>query len=330
MKYYEKNDVKIIECFPKDVKIAIVNNFKKNIKIADTYVNLGFFAAGFVEEGENFTLPVGSIACDIETTSKMVNKYLGLRGKEQNDTYHFDSYNFSNASYNQFYHKPLDMFVIDTDYKPKIERITTLPDNYKYACAGILIMRNGQASDYTKDVKACGWLGSELYGTYHIFIGLKKGFDTIYVMSLRTKTGNMITNKEAYNKFKNLGFTDVIKFDGGGSEIMKYKGTIKHAMSENRKISNILIIEEYVDPNKKPIDNPYPVPTRTLVYGCKGNDVKWLQYQLNALDFDPKGIDGSFGSGCKTAVKNYQASRGLSVDGSVGPATRTSLINEKI
>lgn len=330
MRYYEKNGIKIIECKPKDVRFSVVNERKKNIKNENTYVNLGYFAAGFIEEGESFVLPAGHFCGDIDTNSKMVNKYLNERTVKRNGTYQFDSYHFANAKYNQFYNKPVDVFAITTENKPVVERITSLPNNYKYACAGIRIMKNGVAAKYTSDVKNCGWFGSELYGTYHIFIGLKKGSDTIYVMNLRTKTGNMITSKEAYNKFKNLGFTDVMKFDGGGSEIMKYKGTIKHAMAENRRISNILVIEEYVDPNKKPINNPYPVPTRTLVLGCKGNDVKWLQYQLNALGFNPKGIDANFGPGCKIAVKNYQASRGLSVDGSVGPATRASLISERI
>ena len=49
--------------------------------------------------------------------------------------------------------------------------------------------------------------------------------------------------------------------------------------------------------------------------------VKRLQQELVAWGYDPKGIDGSFGPGCESAVKAFQKDNGLSVDGSVGPAT---------
>ena len=60
----------------------------------------------------------------------------------------------------------------------------------------------------------------------------------------------------------------------------------------------------------------------------KGEDVKWLQFQLAKAGFDPNGIDGSFGNGCYRAVIAYQQARGLTVDGSVGPATRSYLAKE--
>ena len=40
------------------------------------------------------------------------------------------------------------------------------------------------------------------------------------------------------------------------------------------------------------------------------------------------GIDGKFGTATYNAVRQYQASRGLGVDGKVGPQTRTALWNE--
>lgn len=49
--------------------------------------------------------------------------------------------------------------------------------------------------------------------------------------------------------------------------------------------------------------------------------VKRLQQELVAWGYDPNGIDGSFGPGCESAVKAFQKDNGLSVDGSVGPAT---------
>ena len=72
--------------------------------------------------------------------------------------------------------------------------------------------------------------------------------------------------------------------------------------------------------------NPYPVPTRTLYKGCKGDDVKWLQFELNEAGFKLE-IDGSFGSKTEKAVAEYQKSCKLAVDKRVGPETRKALKN---
>lgn len=66
---------------------------------------------------------------------------------------------------------------------------------------------------------------------------------------------------------------------------------------------------------------------RPLVRGTKGKDVRELQEALVRLGYDPKGIDGHFGNGCDKAVREFQRKNGLSVDGSVGPAT-VNKINE--
>jgi len=70
--------------------------------------------------------------------------------------------------------------------------------------------------------------------------------------------------------------------------------------------------------------NPYPVPTRTLYKGCKGEDVKWLQCELNEAGFNLD-VDGSFGPKTEKAVAEYQASCKLAVDKRVGPETRKAL-----
>lgn len=58
-------------------------------------------------------------------------------------------------------------------------------------------------------------------------------------------------------------------------------------------------------------------PTQST--GNRGVDVKAIQYLLNI------GADGNFSSGTNTAVRNFQTSRGLGVDGIVGPATWDAL-----
>lgn len=324
MKYYTQNGIKIIECQPDEVSILMVDKAKKNITTNTTYVNLGFFASG-TKDGQAYTYPVGPTLCDItDSIGAKTREICADNGTFNNHEYKCDFYElWGSEKYNQFYHKSVDVFAITSAKKPIIERVERPRDVYDYCAAGIMIMKNGVVANYTNDVLGCGWKGGECYGTYHIFVGLKNGSNTIYVMSLRTYTGNMITSKEAYNKFKALGLTDVLKFDGGGSEIIRVDGSIKHATTENRRIATILAIT-----NKVTGKNPWTVPTRTLQKWAKGDDVRWLQWQLLFCGFDPNGIDGSFGNGCLSAVKAYQKSRGLDVDGSVGPATRAKLIAE--
>jgi len=67
----------------------------------------------------------------------------------------------------------------------------------------------------------------------------------------------------------------------------------------------------------------YPV----LKKGSTGEYVKILQQLLVSKGYDPKGIDGIFGPGCKTAVIKFQKEntdingKKLAVDGCVGPKT---------
>lgn len=65
--------------------------------------------------------------------------------------------------------------------------------------------------------------------------------------------------------------------------------------------------------------------TTELNLGSRGRYVTTLQEDLLALKFDPNGIDGKFGEGTRTALKNFQSKNGLDNDGRCGPATRQAL-----
>jgi putative chitinase len=62
-----------------------------------------------------------------------------------------------------------------------------------------------------------------------------------------------------------------------------------------------------------------------LKLGSSGPDVQDLQQKLKTLGFDPKGVDGNFGPGTKTALMAFQQSNGLQADGIAGPATIAAL-----
>lgn len=61
------------------------------------------------------------------------------------------------------------------------------------------------------------------------------------------------------------------------------------------------------------------------------NNTPWavtrLQQELTVWGYDPQGIDGKFGPGCKKAVEAFQKDQGLKIDGIVGKKTLHKLQN---
>jgi flagellum-specific peptidoglycan hydrolase FlgJ len=70
-----------------------------------------------------------------------------------------------------------------------------------------------------------------------------------------------------------------------------------------------------------------PAPRQVLMQGDTGDDVAAVQRALIAFGFDcgDRGADGRFGGATMAAVRGFQRSRGLTVDGWVGPTTRAAL-----
>lgn len=81
----------------------------------------------------------------------------------------------------------------------------------------------------------------------------------------------------------------------------------------------------------KQIVDGYPGPNTlqgcpTLREGATGNITRLLQEKLVSLGYDTNGVDGIFGSGTKSAVIKFQATKGLSQDGIVGHNTWKALL----
>ncbi len=81
--------------------------------------------------------------------------------------------------------------------------------------------------------------------------------------------------------------------------------------------------------------NPFPVPSRNIHKGCKGDDVKWVQHELikdgiTKVVVNGKvktlTVDGKCGEITDAAIKVYQAKYKLKVDGDCGPVTKGSLL----
>ena len=63
--------------------------------------------------------------------------------------------------------------------------------------------------------------------------------------------------------------------------------------------------------------------------GDQGNDVAEIQGALADLGFDVV-ADGDYGPGTVAAVKEFQASHGMEVDGQVGPSTYSALLGKSM
>lgn len=328
MNYSKVNGIHIVEVPIEDFKI-VMNDSKKKTASKDNFCNAGFFAT-YHENKQPFTLPVAHLVCDYDATSVNTKKYCNERGKFNGDKFTFDSSTWSYM--NPTCGRSISTLVVN-NIEARIIDTIALSSSLNYAISGIPIMRNGQDVKFATYVKGQGWDASPLYATWHIFIGLKsKGAKTIYVMAMKTTTSNMILTAEAYKKFRELGFYDVIKLDGGGSTYMKVDGKAVASTLENRRINTIILFgeqEKTLIDTKSNSGNPYKVPTVTLVKGNSHKEFnKWLQYQLSSVGY-PLDVDGCFGNGTMQQVKAFQKNKGLTVDGMVGPATRSVLIAEK-
>lgn len=69
---------------------------------------------------------------------------------------------------------------------------------------------------------------------------------------------------------------------------------------------------------------PYSEPKKDIAFGARGNNVRWLQWQLNKAG-EKLAVDGIFGPLTKAAVLRFQKKQKLVQDAIVGPKTRAAL-----
>ncbi len=81
-------------------------------------------------------------------------------------------------------------------------------------------------------------------------------------------------------------------------------------------------------PNPHP-SSGYPLPTRTLRRGDRGDEVAWVQFQLLRHGIKVA-VDGVYGPRTASAVSSYQRQAGLVPDGITGPNTLSSFIGAAI
>lgn len=217
-------------------KFAIKMVDKRKKSLGANSMNAGFFG-NYKEKGSKFTLPSGHLVCDYAAESSYVRFYCEQRGTFNGTKFRFDASKrdqWGNPYDKQFCDKAVSTLLIH-DGKARVEDISTLPE-CEYAISGVPVLRNGGDCKFNAYVKKQGWGGGSLYGTWHAFVGIKDDPTEVYLIGMKTKTYNMIKTSEAFKVFKEMGFRDVLKYDGGGSFYMNVKGKVK-STTENRRIN---------------------------------------------------------------------------------------------
>lgn len=304
MKFSIVNGVRVVEVPVQDFRVILLDAKKK--AMGPDRCNAGFFG-NYKEEGELFTLPAGHVVCDYEATGKWTRHYCEQRGIFRGGRLYYTA---------TLKGKPLPTLIVRNG-SARIQEVAGAPSACSYAISGVPVLRDGKAVDLATETLQ-GWDMSSLRATMHIFLAVKSSpSDTVYVLGMKTTTGNLVDSGEAARKLKAMGFHDAIKLDGGGSYYLN-AGGITHATAENRRVCTILDFGQ-------PEGNPYAAPTRTLYPGSSDTSgVYWLQYELAERGYPCK-LDGSYGPATTKQLKAFQKANGLAVDGICGPATRAAL-----
>lgn len=72
--------------------------------------------------------------------------------------------------------------------------------------------------------------------------------------------------------------------------------------------------------------NPYKLPTKNIRLNTRGNDARWLQYELNQRGYHLI-VDGIAGLKTIGALADFQSKNDLSADGICGPKTIKALLS---
>ncbi|MBP3596934.1 MAG: peptidoglycan-binding protein [Clostridia bacterium] len=179
---------------------------------------------------------------------------------------------------------------------------------------------------------------------------------TLTVAEFRGSSNSNIlwTNRrtmEAWNSFRYIygrpifvGFAFKRPWEGGHSNLSQHYAGVAFDVAQNLDYSGRLYLRNlaynsgiwaYVEPiNLTPrwvhFDNRTTIAGYPLIrQGNRGVYVCIAQDSLNTVGFETGGLDGVFGSRTNEAVRNYQRSRGLSVDGIIGNIT-WNLLQEEV
>lgn len=199
---YKITDTYKQEIYPPNLGFYQCDCPKNNVDV-DNYFNAGFFA--LTDKG---TIPVGNLVDS------------GIIYAQSKD----------NPSWINVARKELTTLYVKNDGTFGISKMANLENkNIKTAISGIPITRNRKQVSMD-EIKSEGYDGSELYNTWHNFLGIA-GND-IYLVSKKC------AYEEMHWLMVSIGLTDVVKLDGGGSFVLS-NGEIIETTDGNRRINNV-------------------------------------------------------------------------------------------
>ena len=221
-----------------------------------------------------------------------------------------------------------------------------------------LIQREGKARGYTivstVIAQACiesRW-GLSGLAKYHNYFGLKCGskwkgaFVTMNTKEEYTQ-GQLTTIRDSFRAYNNMSdgvkgyyefisstryanlklastprqYAEYLKSDGYATS-STYVNTLVNTVNAH-DLARFDVPMEIIDTAPK-TGNPYREPLINVKFNSRGNNVRWLQFELNRYGYRLV-VDGIAGEKTITALKDFQSSHRLVADGICGPLTREKL-----
>lgn len=221
-----------------------------------------------------------------------------------------------------------------------------------------LIQREGKARGYTivstAIAQACiesGW-GLSGLAKKNNFFGMKCGsgwkgpFVTMNTKEEYTQ-GQLTTIRDSFRVYNNMsdgvkGYYDFISSSRYANlktattprqyaERLKADGYATSSTYVNTLVNTVNVhnLSRFDIPGEIPdtapmTGNPYREPIINVKFNSRGNNVRWLQFELNRFGYRLI-VDGIAGEKTISALKDFQSSHELVADGICGPLTREKL-----
>lgn len=221
-----------------------------------------------------------------------------------------------------------------------------------------LIQREGKARGYTivstVIAQACiesRW-GLSGLAKYHNYFGMKCGsswkgaFVTMNTKEEYTQ-GKLTTIRDSFRAYNNMSdgvkgyyefisstryanlklastprqYAEYLKSDGYATS-STYVNTLVNTVNAH-DLARFDVPMEIIDTAPK-TGNPYREPIINVKFNSRGNNVRWLQFELNRYGYRLV-VDGIAGEKTISALKDFQSSHDLVADGICGPLTREKL-----
>lgn len=154
---------------------------------------------------------------------------------------------------------------------------------------------------------------TEIYDYFRCFADMVEGVKGYFYFISSKRYANL---KSAATP---LEFLNRIKEDGYCTSSTYVESCMNHYIIPY----DLTKFDTYLADSEEVNINPYEVPKRTLRRGDKGEDVKWLQYQLQKAGLNVGAIDGIFGQKTYSGVTIFQKNQDgrIAIDGIVGKQT---------